>query len=190
MDNTENPTLFSATVRDLVDQFILHIISAEAPEEIDLQKSISGELYNLTESQLKSKSQDRQWLSFSGMDLHSFLTSSLMVVWLLIILPYLVKVYEKAIEKTADKTVDTIGVKINEMLKRIKGKKNKLTTDERIDILIPINWDELEREIKSAGKGMGLRKSEVEKIASLSVKELSENQVLLGELLINVKRGK
>ena len=106
----------------------------------------------------------------------------------LVIIPFLRKAYEKAIEKTAEKTIETVALKLHTLIEKLKKKPNDQKLHQELDLLIPINWKELDKELRITGSTRGLSTAEAKRMSAMLVQDLQDDKVLIGDMLIHVSR--
>jgi len=185
--NTSND--YSASDIELIRYITLRIVQDHVPEETDLVSTVIEQNFQRTKQDQPIERNGDQIFSFSGSaDLQSLFSLSLVWILSLIVIPFLRKAYEKAIEKTAEKTVESVASKLHDLLEKLRKDEKNQELLQQVDLLIPIDWKELNRQIIEAGKHQGLSPSGVKEIANLTVQELSNDRILVGNYLINVKR--
>jgi hypothetical protein len=173
---------------DWIQRTATLIIQKTNPEELDLIP-VAIERYYQEQEKRDVSSDDKPFAFTEKFTDNPFLIYS--VFWLLenIVKPFITKSVDYAIEQTAKNSIDELAKKIQSIIKKKPKSSNKQNSDQ-IDILVPINWQALNKKIIVAGKSISLSKKDAKIIANQTVKELSENQVLIGDLILNVYRNK
>jgi hypothetical protein len=185
----EASSKFTSDEIDWVMQISSQIVQKHAPEEADLVTIVVERHFHRVKQEIQTEEDTEQIFAFSGSgDLQNLFSQALVWILSLVVIPFLLKAYEKAIEKSAEKTIDVITSKLHDLLGRLKQDNKDQALLQQWDLLIPIDWMELNRQIKATGKDQGLSAREAEKIASLTIKELSQDRILVGDLLLHVKR--
>jgi hypothetical protein len=175
--------------RVVIGQLVRNIVQSEAPQELDILDTIEDEFYAVAGALRSDQRPNERAFSFSGTDFQAFLATALLYVTTFVVMPFLKKACEEAIEKTSEKSVESLAKGIRAVLDRLKKKDKKPpSSTDQIDILVPINWVDFVRQIKSEGRQIGLSRSDANELADLTVRELSENQVMLANMLLTVLR--
>jgi hypothetical protein len=174
--------------RAVVGDFVRSIIRTEAPQEVDIFDTIYEEFDDAISKTPSGHIPDEQMFSFSVADFQAYLANALLFTAIFVLVPFLKKAYEQTIEKMAEKSVDALAEKIHSVLTKLRKKDQADLEITRIDILVPINWADLAQRIKAESQRLGLSRARADELASLTVKELTDNQVLLGNMLLTVMR--
>lgn len=170
--------------RMLVTKAVSMIIAEEAPEEVDILDVIADEFYNRTDKRFSTSEHHDKMMSFSGAELNAYLSLALIVAYNMGIL-FIIEFVKKTIEKSAEKSIDSLAKQIGNILSKLKRKEKPA---ESINILIPINWTEFEKRIREDTHEVGIPASSAKRAAKLVVRELSENQILLGDMVLEVTK--
>lgn len=174
--------------RQVIVEAVRGIVSRKAPEEVDLLDTIAeGYFESQTEVDPGHVSKG-QMFSFGTPEIQTYLTSAILFVFGFIVIPFLRKALETAVENTAEKSVEGLAGKIRGVLAKLERKNGRLPSDTRIDILVPVNWTELDRQIRRECQEGGFSRKRAREIAQLTVRELSDDQVLLGKMALAVMR--
>jgi len=171
----------SPELHEKIEGAILNIVREEAPEEEDIYESLSVDFSRVDIS--NNSDLREQWLSFSGIEQDIYISKALLLIWYSFVIPYLIKIYEGFLKEAAEGTRKAIMEKISRVMKKKKGKTKGANAGA---ILVPINWVNFERELIESGKELGLSKALSLRLSQLTVKELSDNKILLDGILLHV----
>ena len=117
----------------LIQDCVLTIIQKYAPEEIELVPQITSRVLLEIENQDKAEDVPEKMFSFSGSaDLLSFSAGVITLLLSLVVLPFMKKVYEKALDKTAEKAVDAMALKLHSVLNDLRNKPKDFGSQTRI----------------------------------------------------------
>lgn len=166
-------------------ELIIRILKEEAPEEIDIVDTISDELFKTIDVKALPQQDDKfPMFSFSGVELDSFLTTTLYGILFTVVYPFVWDLIQKIVDDAQEKTSEYLLDQISEALE-----ENKRDKQSRIKEIWTTHSPELIREIEQTAIGR-LTKAEAKRISNLTVKEISDDKILFGNIIADVIKHK
>ena len=95
---------------------------------------------------------------------------------------------EVSIAGAAKESVNELVSKIGTILTKSKHNEEQPQSSTHVDLLVPINWSELEHQITVGCQQANFSHKRAQEISQLTVRELSNNQILLGKMVLTVMR--
>jgi hypothetical protein len=177
------------TELETIQGYVLRIVQRNAPEEVDLVPLITTQVFQEVNGGENAAEPEEKMFSFTGSDeLLQYLSGALSILLNLVVFPFLKKAYEKAIEKTAEKSIDSPARKLQDLFEKLKKKSDDPKLHQELDLLIPVNWVELNKELQITSRDRGLSAAEAKRISNMVVHDLKQDKVLMGDIVVYVSR--
>lgn len=168
--------------------FTQKIIEERVPEEVDVTEEIIRQTYQPYDD-VRSQEKNEQKYAFSGQEeITGFISGALAFLLPQVIFPLVKKIWEELLSKTAEKSVDEMAIKLKNILSKLQSKKEDQELQHQVDLLVPINWKEVERELKKVALENGFPSEIANNATNILISELSEDRLLLGNTVIYVNR--
>ncbi len=175
---------------DFIVELTQKMIQKNAPEEADIVKEIIKQTYQpYRDRDVKTQGNVEQKYSFVGLeDITGFTSAALGFLLPRVVFPLFRKVWEELLDKTAEKSVDEMIIKFKNLLTKLQNKKKNKELQHQVDLLIPINWQEMEHTLRKVALENGFPSRIADKATNILISELSEDRILLGNTVIYVNR--
>ncbi|MBN2006188.1 MAG: hypothetical protein JXA21_22720 [Anaerolineae bacterium] len=174
--------------RHLIVEVARRIVSREACEEADILDTIAEEYFDRQAEIYVGHISKGKIFSFGTPEFQAYLTSAILFVVNSIVIPYIKKVLETSVVSAAKESVTELASKINTMLAKPSRSDEQPQSSTRVDLLVPINWPELEHQITVGCQQANFSHKRAQEISQLTVRELSTDQILLGRMVLTVMR--